>query len=285
MAKPSGANDMADAMPWGRMVGVIRVLAVGLALLMTGPVRAQEVQELRIAGPRPDLAPFMETYYQGPNPQGALQWLAQVDLDRSLAQADEAQAPHTLALLAAFYAHVIREDDRAAAALPGRLRSPRSPTAGVVGAMAAQIAGTRSSSQAFDGLVAIGAVPPETATAVRSLPVYPYPGMVAQTHLDLDLFWTSFFATGDPVYVEKIAEALTFWRDDPALRLPEDFVSLPEGQQRLAIIRATMGVEAYASLRDRASRHPTVVATLRGLAARQDRVGHVAQQIVDELDG
>ena len=282
MAVTNGAGDVADVM---RRLGVSRLFGLAMMLLVAGSVSAQPADEQRIAGPRPDLAPFMETYYQSPNPQGALQWLAQVDLDRSLSQVDEAQVTHTLALLAAFYAHVIRADDRAANALPGRLRSPRSSTAGVVGAMAAQIAGTESASRAFDGLIALGAVPPEAANAFRTLPVYPYPDMVAQTHLDLDLFWTSFFATGDPAYLEKIAEALAFWREDAARRLPEDFATLAESQQRLAIIRATMGVEAYASLRDRAPRHPAVAATLRTLAERQDRIGYVAERILDDLDG
>ncbi len=285
MAKSNGAGDVADRSGQVRAGRLMGLVAVFLAVLAAVAPAEPQAEERRIAGPRPDLAPFMETYYQSPNPQGALQWLAEVDLDRSLSQADEAQATHTLALLAAFYAHVIRQDDRAANALPGRLRNPRSPTAGVVGAMAAQIAGTDPAARAFDGLVAVGAVPPEAATAFRTLPVYPYPAMAAQTHLDLDLFWTSFFATGDPAYVEKIAEALAFWREDPAQRLPEGFPTLPEPQQRLAIIRATMGVEAYASLRDRAQRHPAVTATLRSLAERQDRVGYVAQQLVDELDG
>ena len=274
--------DMMGRAGASRLVGLA---AASLMMLVAAQVSAQSAGEQRIAGPRPDLAPFMETYYQSPNPQGALQWLAQADLDRSLSEVDEAQATHTLALLAAFYAHVLREDDQAANILPARLSDPRSPTAGVVGAMAARIAGTEPAARAFEGLIAVGAVPAETADAFRALPVYPYPAMAAQTHLDLDLFWTSFFATGDPAYVEKIAEALAFWREDPALRLPADFAILPEARQRLAIIRATMGVEAYASLRDRAPDHPAVAATLRAMSVRQDRIGHVAQQLVDDLAG
>lgn len=262
----------------GWLAGVLPVLAFGAVWAQ------EEITEQRIVGPRADLAPFMETYYQTPNPQGALQWLVETDLDDLLAQVDEAQATHTLALLAAFYAHVIREDDRTASVLAARLRSPRSPAAALVGAMAARIAGTVPASRAFEGMIAIGVVTAETATAFGTLPVYPYPEMVAQTHLDLDLFWISFFATGNPAYVEKIGEALAFWREDPVDRLPPGFAQLTETQRRMAIIRATMGVEAYASLRDRAPHHPAVAATLRVLAEREDRVGFVAQRIIDDLD-
>ena len=104
-------------------------------------------------------------------------------------------------------------------------------------------------------------MPDETASALAEAPAYPYPTMRVTGSIDLEMMWMSFFATGNPLYVRRVADAMGYANHGDA--------------------GTAVAAFAYASLAERVDDHPTVRETLRAIAAeRTDIVGQSAADLI-----
>lgn len=244
-----------------RAVGRWQTLVVAFALLLglTTNQRALAQDESFLA--------FVESYYGSPQPQAAFDWLERIAptmMDEMLITAD----PHgqRFALIAGFFAHILRSRPDLIGPLTDRLIARDQPNLSAVGALAIASSGVEAAGPALQRLRQSGTIPAETADALAATAPYPFPTLSVSGTVDLELMWLSFFATGNPLYIRRVAEAMAYADQGEA--------------------GAALAAFAYASLAERAVNHPAVLETLRTLAAqRSDVVGRSAAQLVASAAG
>ena len=286
-ARPSAPS--ADPLPivghlagWCRsalLVAAVLLAALSAALVAPPPAAAQAAAQGDEAAAQA-MAEFMERYYRNPQPLQAVDRMVDLDVGIFIQAARDAAEAQGVAILSTFMAHVLRANPDLVPVLAGRLAAAGRPRNALIGAHAIVTADGPTVPAALDTLAAAGLLDGETRTALTAAPGYPFPRMQAQTHFDIDIFWTSFFATGDRTYVEKVAEALTYWESDAMERLPREYPALSDEAQAMAIIEVTMAIVAHGTLTTNARRHPAVLSALDALsAARSDKVGVIAGSI------
>lgn len=234
---------------WHALVAALALLFVGLS---ETPAAAQEDSFLA----------FVETYYRNPQPEAALAWmerLAPTMMDEVLMAADP--QGQRFALVAGFFAHILRSRPDQIGPLTDRLIARDQPNLSAVGALAIASTGLDAAAPALERLRRAGTIPPETAAALAAAPAYPFPMLQVTGSIDLELMWLSFYATGNPLYVRRVADAIGYAEHGDA--------------------GVALAAFAYASLAERVSGHPAVLETLRTLAAqRRDIVGRSAAELV-----
>lgn len=299
------------------MISSLMSLArAGILALLTAAAMAAALLFMGLPGARAQgtdpiaLAIFMENYYKQPQPQQAVALLANLDvtdylsavaglssdqaaaLDEILAgsaeRKREVDESHALAVLNAFYAHVLRFNGEYAAPLADSIIAQERPELTLIGAMALATAASDDSVTAVRRLFNTGALPSGAAMRMRNIQAFPFRTMRPVTHLDIDLLWVCFFASGDPFYVDKIVDALAYWETDLHERLDlSDFAGLPEAEQnerRMAIIQAVMAMSARETLLANAANHPAILGILRGIAdSRTDQTGAIVAGLVAQL--
>lgn len=295
---------------WMVRVGVLAALtalamfAVLAAAGLTAPgARAQSTEPAT-------LAVFIENYYKQPRPAQALALLLNLDVpaylsavgfttDAEVAALEEALAgsaerkrevdeSHALAVLNAFFAHVLRANEDLAIDFADQVAARDRPPLTLLATMALATAASDRTVDAVQRLFNTGALPSGAAMRMRNIQPFPFRTMRPRTHLDIDLLWACFYASGDPLYIAKIADALAYWQTDMTDNLDlNNFATLPEAEQlrrREALIQAVMALTARETLRTNAANHPAVLGILRRLGEeRQDMVGAVVEGIVAEL--
>ncbi len=264
---------------WRPGVGLLVLLA---ALLAAAPpsARAQPAApQDAVEAEAQAMADFMERYYRNPQPMEAVNRMVDLDIDTFIQAAREAAEAQGIAILSTFIAHVLHANPDLVPVLAGRLAAARRPQNALVGAHAIVTSGV-SAEAALDMLAEAGLLDAETRAGLAAAPPYPFRAMRPRTHFDIDIFWTSFFATGDRLYVEKVAEALTYWESEAMERLPREYPALSDQAQAMAIVEVTMAIVAHGTLTSNARRHPAVLSALDGLSAtRTDKVGVIAGSI------
>lgn len=193
---------------------------------------------------------------------------------------------HALRLLATFYAHLVHmqptvAEPLARAAIASDRRDPA-----MIGAMALALSGTETGRAAIDTVAATRILEPETIARIRRADTYPFSRLPTETLFDLDVFWVSFFATGDPIYIDKVARGL-----DPFATIEGDAAGSggggpaadPEDAQEVAR-PAALAIAARWSLMDIAPHHPAVIDALQVIAAaRDDRIGAAVASVLTDL--
>ncbi|MEM8589161.1 MAG: hypothetical protein AAGG65_13970 [Pseudomonadota bacterium] len=239
-----------------RSIGRWRAIMLALAILCVG------ISGQRASAQDDSFLAFVETYYRNPQPDAALQWMERIAptmMDEVLIAADP--QGQRFALVAGFYAHVLRSQPSLIDPLTERLIAAEQPNLTALGALGIASTGLDAAAPALERLRRTGALPDQTAAALAETPAYPYPTMRVTGSIDVELMWMSFFATGNPLYVRRVADAM--------------------GYADYGDAGAAVAAFAYASLADRVTEHPTVRETLRTIAAeRTDIVGQSAAELV-----
>lgn len=286
-------------------------LAVALAMVAALAVTGLSSPGARAQGTEPaTLAVFIENYYKQPRPTQALALLLELDIpdylaavgnttDAEVQALEEALAgsaerkrevdeSHALAVLNAFYAHVLRANEDLAIEFADQVAARERPTLILLSTMALATAASDRTVDAVQRLFNTGALPSGAAMRMSNIQPFPFRTMTPRTHLDIDLLWACFYASGDPLYIRKIAESLAYWRTDMTDNLDlNNFAALSEDEQRRrreALIQAVMALTARETLRTNAANHPAVLGILSRMAEeRTDTVGAVVDGIVAEL--
>lgn len=222
---------------------------------------------------------FIAGYYRSPDPAEAIDRLAALDLDSYLPTDDAARREHGIVLLSTFYAHVLHETPDAASRLIDRTIATEDPEKALVAAVAIARSGMPGSAVALDRLARAGVLSDGVWEGIRAMRPYPFPAMEPRTHPELDVMWMSFFATGDALYVERVAGRLEALEE---AELAEGEVTAGPGESRL--IDAVTAVGAYWSLEANARQDDRVLSILRRIAEeRSDKVGRIAGVIAEEV--
>ncbi|MEM7442493.1 MAG: hypothetical protein AAF414_04070 [Pseudomonadota bacterium] len=210
---------------------------------------------------------FVETYYRNGEPEEALDWMERIapTMMDEVWQAADPQGQR-FALVAAFFAHILHNQPSQIPLLTERLIANDEPNLSALGALSIASSGAVGVESALNRLRQTGTVPAETVQALAATPSYPFPTMQVTGPTDLELMWLSFYATGNPLYVRRVAEAM--------------------GHAEQGDAGVALAAFAYASLAERVTHHPAVVDTLRSIAAqRRDLVGHSAAELVSLAEG
>lgn len=250
---------------------MFRLLPRALLILVmaTGAALAQPVA----------MESFIAGYYRSPDPAEAVDRLAALDLDDYLPTDDSGRREHGIVLLSTFYAHVLHGAPDAANRLIARTIETENPEKALIAAVAIARSGMSGSAVALDRLARAGVLPDGVWEGIRAMQPYPFPTMEPRTHPELDVMWMSFFATGDALYVERVAERLATL-DEAELAVGE--VTAAPGKDALIDIVAAVG--AYWSLEANARQDDRVLSILRRIAEeRSDRVGRIAGAIAEEV--
>ncbi len=217
---------------------------------------------------------FIQGYHHDPDPEAALAWLTERDMSPLLAAGDEATRTHRLAVLTAFFAQVLKGAPAPlVGTLPDRLPADR-PDNAMVAALAIAMADLPHSGRLLVEIAKAGRLEPKLVASIRKRPPFRFDRLRAQSPYDLDLLWVSFFATGEAVYIERIAEAVVPPRPPDALPA-DDPAAAALAEQRTAV-----AVLAHETLTRGAATHSGVRRALDRLArSRDDRVGGIAGTI------
>lgn len=254
------------------------VLAAAVALWLGAAATLKAETARPEASP---LAAFIEHYYQAPRPREAVDRLAGLDVPAFLADAGSAEETHGLALLTVFYAHILHRDPPLALRLAERLAAARRPDNALIGALAIANAATAKTAPALALIERSGLLAADALQTIRATTPYPFPALRAQSHLDIDLFWVSFFATGDTAYLAKIVDALAWYDAAAAAAAPHRDPGQLDSAARQALRRQLTAISAYGSLAVHARSHPAVLAALEGFArGRTDQTGAILNAIV-----
>lgn len=209
---------------------------------------------------------FVETYYRDPQPEAALGWMERIAptmMDEVLIAADP--QGQRFALVAGFFTHVLRSRPDQIPGWTDRIIAVDQPNLSAVGALAIASTGLDAAGPALERLRQTGTIPDETAAALADVPAYPFPTLQVTGSIDLELMWLSFYATGNPLYVRRVADTMIY---------------AEQGDAGVAL-----AAFAYVSLSERVADHPIVLETLRTLAdQRNDIVGQSADELVQSAE-
>jgi hypothetical protein len=239
-----------------------RFVAVVLFVALQGVSSAQAVAQIQ----DDSFLAFVETYYRDPQPDAALAWMERIAptmMDEVLVVADP--QGQRFALVAGFFTHVLRSRPDQIPIWTDRLIAVDQPNLSAIGALAIASTGLDASAPALDRLRQTGTIPDETAIALADVPAYPFPTLQVTGSIDLELMWLSFYATGNTLYVRRVAETMRY---------------AEQGDAGVAL-----AAFAYVSLAERVTTHPAVLETLRTIASqRSDIVGQSAGELVEQAE-
>jgi hypothetical protein len=142
------------------------------------------------------------------DPELSLERLLEMDVSAFEKRAAEAHVPHSRAALMAFYAQVLRKHPDLVLGFARQLVQRTRLGTAAFGAEVIACAGGPVRDVAL-GIVAKGfRLSDEYAERLRGLPAISYREIPVESGHTLDLLWASFYATGDPHYLRRIAEPL-----------------------------------------------------------------------------
>lgn len=210
-------------------------------------------------------------YYQHPDPQAAFGWLLALD-DAAMAREDAVD------LLAVFYLHVLKANPALAASFVDHAVRAR-PKAALGAALAIWLADLPAKEALVGRLAKTGKIAPDRLAEVKAVAPFVKEELEVVSPHDLDLLWTSFFATGDTDYVRFIAGYLPYLL--PKAQVAE-LIRSDDPAARRAATAALLGGAAAWSLSANARVHAPVQATLAELAAMpDDPIGKAAKALLE----
>lgn len=247
------------------------------------PVPDEEAPRLRMMSAT---SQFIEHYYKTPEPAQALALLETLDVPAFVTADNEVGESHGIAVLTAFFAHVLRANPELVPELAERITTAEDPVNVVLAALSIATAAAPTSPDGLSTIAGSGRLPPAVIDQIRATEPFPFPHLDPRNHLDLDLLWASFYASGDPRYVERIAETLRYLDTDYATRLPRDVEGTARLVQQVVLLESVMAITARWTLLENARRHPRVLETLQRIdAERDDRIGTIVASILAEAEG
>jgi hypothetical protein len=237
----------------------------------------------------PPLTHYLEAYRQTPNPQEALDRLLGMDMEDFQARGHRPEYGPSRAVLMAFFAHVLHENPQLVLPFAGRVGSS---TRGQLASFCTEAVAIGASAHRDKALSLIGdsfGLADEDLEKLREVAVFPYPQLSPTTWEHLDILWASYYASGDLLYVRKIAQTLEhFIPPDDELRQRLRYfsgVNPPAGTpQHRAWVDLLTAQAAARGLRSHASSDAAVHNLLEELASTPGRVGDAATWNLDHLD-
>lgn len=244
-----------------RMLGLI----VAACLVWSAPAGADAIDGRR-------LNDLMATYYQTPDPAAALGWLPRVE-------AQALQRPEAIDIVATFYLHVLRGEPALARGFVESVGASSGPAV-LTAATAVWLAGLADRDDLLARLRATGRLSETEVATLTRFPTFNPATFLPESAHELDLCWASFYATGEAVYLEKVARHLPYM-------LPRDtmmeLAKRDEPGLRLIFERALVARAAAWSLVSHAKRHERVMAAMETLALGEDKMHKATKALMDEV--
>ena len=246
------------------LVGLI--LAICLVWAIPGEAEASAV----IDGRR--LNDLMANYYLAPDPATALGWLPKVET-QALRRAE------SIDIVAMFYLQVLRAYPAGAHAFVDAVSAAGGPAV-LTAATAVWLSGVTDREALVARLRATGRLSDTEVSRLTGFPVFETATFLPQTAHELDLCWAAYYATGDAVFIEKVARHLPYM-------LPKDaMVELGRSDEpgvRAIFERALVARAAAWSLVSHARRHERVMSALRTMAVGEEKYNKAVKALFDEV--
>ena len=268
---------------------VITSCLLFLVCVIGGPMPA-EAGQFQLFPFDPSLSHYIQNYHLNPDPKGALDFFFRIDLSRFERLAEETNEPHARAVLMAFYIHILHASPDEVLPFARRLALESRGEQAAFGTEAIAYGATTNRREALKLIVDVFGLSAASLDEYDSMKSYPYPSLEAEHWHTLDVLWASFFATGERMYIRKIAKALVHFKvmdDDYKKRL-----------QLLAEQNPTAGTKEYDEwvngltaqeslfgLTLNAASDPQVLDALRDIEKRENgRVGGLVNTIIKRID-
>ena len=237
----------------------------------------------------PQLSKHVQDYHKQPKPKEALNHFFDIDIEQFEKKAEEADQPHSRAILMAFYINILVENSELVLPFANRLINNSTGAQAALGTEILAHGATSNRKEALALIVKRYKLGQESTATIESLDVLPYPYMTATDWQALDILWACFFATGKDLYIEKIAEPLIYWQvpDEKfgeRLRNFERINPAPGTEQYEEWFGAITAQASMMSLTVNASKDPAIYKSLVEISKkRQDRVGELTKKITDVI--
>ncbi|MFH0946216.1 MAG: hypothetical protein V2A76_13530 [Planctomycetota bacterium] len=235
-----------------------------------------------------DLTAHVQSYHQDPKPADAIDWFFELDLEEFNRGAEATRNPHSKLILTAFMAQIIHDHPELELPFAKRMVAETSGEKASLGAEILACGATKHRAEAFE-TVRKGFGFPEEVVAKSVAPrTFYFPEMEVTHWQVLDVLWGGFYASGDELYIRKIAGMLeTFQVPDDAFksRLRELYGSKPEpgSAEGSELVKMLSSQSAMMSLTRNAAMYPAVLDVLERVAKTSDgRVKELATSIVTE---
>lgn len=236
-----------------------------------------------------ELSDFIQNYRKTPDPNAAIDRYFATKLEEFLDQAQRTEQPHARAVLMAFYVHVIHDNPKLSVSFATRLVSEAK---GERAAFGAEILAYGAGPNRKDALLVVSEgfkLPSDAVDTYMALDQFPYPQLEATDWQTLDILWASFFASGNDLYVRKIAEALVHFRPqgpdfDNRLRALSAQDPQPGTREHTELIGMLTAQSSYFGLVENARNSPDVLQVVKAIAGQnRERVSDIAKEIVEQV--
>ncbi len=171
-----------------------------------------------------ELSVFLQSYLQDPQPEGAIERLFAVDLERFEQLAVETEHPHARSVLMAFYVQIMNRNPTLTLRFAERLCSEGKPIHSSFGTDVIAASTTNDRDKALALIIAHFDLPPEEVSNIEAKETFDYLGLAADHPHTLDVLWACYFASGESLFVESIVHALNgqpVGREDAQRRIRE----------------------------------------------------------------
>ena len=238
----------------------------------------------------PSLSHYVQNYHNSPDPKGALDFFFRIDLSRFERLAEEANEPHARAVLMAFYIHVLHDSPEEVLPFARRLALESRGAQAAFGTEAIAYGATQNRREALKIIVDVFGLPSASLDEYEAMQSYPYPAMEAEHWHTLDVLWASFFATGERMYIRKIAKALVHFQvmdDDYKKRLQLLAEQNPTAGSKEydEWVSGLTAQESLFGLTLNAASDPEVLEALRDIVKKENnRVSGLVNKIIQRVD-
>lgn len=236
----------------------------------------------------PELSAFIQNYRQTPDPKAAVDRYFTIELDAFLDQAQRAEQPHSRAALMAFYIHIVHDNPELCVPFANRLVSEATGERAAFGAEVLAYGAGEHRNEALSIVVKGFKLPPEAMDTYTALEPFPYPKMDATDWQTLDILWASYFASGNDLYIRKIAAPLVYFQPRGpdfdaklrALSAQDPQPGTPEHSELMGMLTAQA---SHFGLSEIALINPDVLRTIKTIASEnRGKVSTVAGEIVKQ---
>lgn len=240
-------------------------LVVVVCLAWAVPAAAQPIDGRRFND-------LMSTYYQHPDPAVALGWLRRLE-------SQALQRPDAIDIVATFYLHILRAHPAQASGLVAAVENASGPVA-LTAATAVWLAGVPGRDALLGQLRAAGRLSESEVARLTGFATFDATAFQPESAHDLDLCWASFYATGEPMWLEKVARHLPYMLPRDAM---EELARRNDPAARQIFERALVARAAAWSLVSHARRHERVKAAMLSLAEGPDKMHKAMRALVDDV--
>lgn len=188
------------------------MMRVALALLIAVCALGARGEGFTLFPYEPAFSDALTRYHRKPNPEQVLDQLLALDLDKLQHKAHATRDTHWRAVLMAFFVNVLHANDDQVMPFARRVVATTESGNKAEFAMEVIARSARQNRTAALGLLATRyAVSQEHLRVYEAMPVGPYPAIAADYWQAVDILWSAYFASGNPLYIEKIFGALAYY--------------------------------------------------------------------------